>query len=278
MSKDTTSWEIDSVNMKPCFASDSTIWCYEPTLIAGGNYFVKFKYYIAEDPTTALYLGGAHFVSDVQMGISSNRDTLFVYDSSDTTAISVVTVTVYPDGGGGIMAQAGTNANGRMIIGLPDGAYDYYLYKQGYNFNNYDNVTIAGDQTDTLWGTAFADDPGPSNMTAIITWLLTPNGDTIYPSYLKYQLVDSAGNVFADTIKVTYGTGVNTVLLSTGEIEITADSSRFSFSLYANENLSITSSQYKFTVRYVYQRRPYLNTTVTTQIPDTSEAVNPFWQ
>jgi hypothetical protein len=280
MGPDTTSWEVDSVSMAPCFTDDSTIWCYEPTLNYAGDYFVKVQYHTNAAPATALYLADHWFVSDVQTGTSNNRDTLFVYDSADTTAISGVSVTVYPDGGGAASAQTTTDPNGMIIIGLSDGAYDYYLSKQAYDFNDHDDITISGDQTDTLWGTAFSPTPGPADKTGIFTWLITAAGDTISPSYVRWRLVEdttSRGNPYKRTDRLTAGTGSNKILIDKGWHKETADSAYVSFNLVPNCDIYVngildTSSYYQFEGNYNGNLTWYVG-----QVPDTTNW-NPFAQ
>ena len=277
MGKDTTSWEVDSVQMSRCFAADSTIFCYEPTLNSAGDYFVKVQYHTNAIPATVLYVGDHWFVSDVQTGISSNRDTLYIYESADSTAISGVTLTIYPDGGGVAAAQVTTDANGRTIVGLTDGDYDLYPYKQGWAFS-IEDITISGDQTDTIWGTAFSPTPGAPGTITIFTWLLTPSMDTVNPSDVWYKLVpDSTGeNDYERSDRLTSGVGVNKILHGKGWHKFSSDTSYITFpmvpscDIYVNAVLD-TSSWVLFRGKYSGNI-----TELVTQIPDTVETFNPF--
>lgn len=211
-------------------------------------------------------------------GLGDKQLNFLVLDSADSTAIQGASLIPRPLGGGTPFCRRLTGVNGRTIAHLDSGVVQVHLWKQGWEFNPVDTVAVLTDgQTDTLWGTLFAPTPGPATMTDVFTWITTPGGDTIYPSYLSYQLVDSLGNDIPKSMRVTYGSGSNQVLLATGVIEITADSSLFDFSLYANENLIPTWTKYRFIARYMLNRKPYQNTELTTAIPDTTN-VNPFAQ
>ena len=175
----------------------------------------------------------------------NNHDTLFVLSTSDSTAIQGVTATVEPSGGGAAIASGSTNINGRIIFNIPDGDYDYLLSGQGAAFASPFPITILGDQTDTLFGTPFLPGVAPSGYVQVFTFYITPGGDTVQPTTIKYQYVDSAGTAYADDVRLTIATGyvIEKGQLSEKINKTQADSAMFSFPLVSNYDVFVDGVQ-----------------------------------
>jgi len=205
-----------------------------------------------------------------------NYDSLFIYNSADSTAITNVIITVKPDGGGQVEANGSSDAVGLFQYGVIDGDHDVMLYKQGWTFDAVSDIAISGDQTDTLYGTAVSLASAVVGQTTIKAWQLTPAGDTINPTYLKYRPVKSSDSTFYKrSDRVSVGTGGSTIVLSKEWVILESDTSLFVFDLYPNSSIYIngtadTSSMFEF---WIYFENT--ETQIWMEVLDTTEQ-NPF--
>tara|TARA_B100001123_G_C15299476_1_gene1020497 strand:+ start:622 stop:1524 length:903 start_codon:yes stop_codon:yes gene_type:complete len=90
--------------------------------------------------------------ADLDEGNGTRAVTLTVNDGTDPVAN--VSVTVKGDGTNTYFASASTNAAGQVLFSLQDGAYDLYLYAPGYTFTTPTDLTVSGNTTLTISGTA----------------------------------------------------------------------------------------------------------------------------
>lgn len=222
------------------------------------------------------------YISDNVLAISLGAgtgiyyDTLYVANINDSSAIYNAGVIVSPSGGGVAFASGATDVNGLLVFRLNAGTYDYGLFAQGYSFNSSNQLTIAGNQTDTIYGTPINYATGVPNMTTIKAWMVTPAGDTIDPTYLKYRPVNASDSTFyrrAD--RLTWGIGVNKIVLSKEWRIAESDTSLFTFDLFPNSSIYVngvqdTSSIYEFWIYY-----EDTETQIFIEVPDQTE-FNPY--
>lgn len=208
-------------------------------------------------------------------GNSVQNDTLEILSSADSTAIIGADITVRPDGGGIAEAQGQSNASGIFPYGGIDGAHDVGVYKQGYSFDAITDITLSGSQTDTIFGTPISLASAVIGQTTIKAWQLTPAGDTINPTYLKYRPVKSDSSFYVRSDRLSVGTGGSTIVLSKEWIILTSDSSLFVFDIYPNSSIYVngvldTSSIFEFWISF-----EDTETQIWIEVLDTTEQ-NPF--
>ncbi len=207
--------------------------------------------------------------------------TLLVLNTADTTAISNVPVTIRPLGGGRELVVASTDVNGQLIYSSEAASISVFLLEQGWDFNAEDTLTIAGSQTDTLWGTALSF-TASANQTAIFCWLLEAIGDTVDPSYVKVRPVKSADSLeYKRTDRLTVGTGSNKITIGTAWSIISSDTSLMDFDLFPNSSIYVngtldTSSIYEF-IGYFTADEGSWESRVVIEVPHTTQ-FNPFAQ
>lgn len=202
--------------------------------------------------------------------------TLFVLNESGGGAVVGASVTIRPLGGGVVMAAGITDANGRFIYKSDIASISVFLLGQGWDFAAEDTLVIAGAQTDTITVAAFSPS-APADQTGIFTWLLTPAGDTIDPSYVLFRPVRASdSSVYDWQNRLTVGTGLNkTVLSKNWTIKSAADTSYIDFSLFPNSSIYVngvkdTSTVYEFKADFSGNL-----TRMVVEIRDTTR-VNPF--
>lgn len=270
----------DSVKCTPIYASTRFLEGTGLALDSLGLHRFVAKGFASDawaDTIAGTWLNIGAITAEAGSGYLTYPCTLFVGHTSDSTAVAGVSVTIRPFGGGTPFVISSTDDNGLMPYSSEAESISVYLHKQGESVNAVDTLVIAGAQTDSLWATAFAPTPSPASMTSIFSWITEPAGDTIYPSYFTYQIVDSLGKDYLTSDLITFGDGSNKILLTIREVEVEADSSKAEFSLYANANLSESTSKYRFKAKYRKDGRAYMNTMIVIAVPD-QDSFNPFSQ
>ncbi len=209
----------------------------------------------------------------VTTGNGQYYDTLIVLNTIDSTAIANMGFDVLPLDGGTPLARVTTDLNGISVARLEAGSLSVRLIFQGYTFNTKDTLVIAGSQTDTLWGTGVVLPAPPADMVTIVMGLITANFDTLNPSYVYWRPVKSTGKAYKKSDELYYGTGVNALAIQKDWTIETSSTSTFSFSVFANANLSDTLSQYEFWLYWADGRI----TQKITAVPDQA-SFNPIGQ
>lgn len=179
-------------------------------------------------------------------GFKTYPCTLEVLQTTDSSATAGVFITVRPLGGGTPFAIGTTDANGLFYYNSEIASVSAFLYKQGENTNAEDTVVIAGSQTDSLYSTTIVPPAPPADMVTIVMGLITANFDTLNPSYVWWKPVKSNGREYSKSDELYYGTGTNALAIQKQWTIETSTTSTFSFSVFANANLSDTLSQYEF--------------------------------
>lgn len=215
-------------------------------------------------------------VAEPGAGYMTYPCTLFVLNSSGGGAVVGASVTIRPLGGGVVMADGLTNANGRFIYKSDIASISVFLLGQGWDFDAEDTLVIAGAQTDTIEVAAFSPS-APADQTGIFCWLLTPSGDTIDPSYVLFRPVKAAdSSVYGFDDRLTVGTGLNKIVISKNwTIKSAGDTSYISFSMFPNSSIYVngvkdTSSIIEFKADFSGNE-----TRMVIEIRDTTN-VNPF--
>ncbi len=196
----------------------------------------------------------------------------YVFTSADTTAIANTWLTIRAVNGSSILARIQTNDNGLAIAHLNTGDHSYSAFNLNYIFNQIDTITISGNQTDTIWGSIYSP-TAPSADMCMVTFLVNPaNYDTLAGTIFEWQLKDSIGNDIPLSTQITYGSGLNTILVPTIVQADTTSSSVFEVPLFPNSSLSPNWTKYWMKIRW-----PNGDITVidTVTVPDTTN-YNPF--
>ncbi len=182
----------------------------------------------------------------VTTGNGQYYDTLIVLNTIDSTAIANMGFDILPLDGGTPLARVTTDGNGSAVARLEAESLSVRLIFQGYTFNTKDTLVIVGSQTDTLWGTGVVLPAPPADMVTIVMGLITANFDTLNPSYVWWRPVKSTNKEYKKSDELYYGTGVNALAIQKQWTIETSSTGTFSFSVFANANLSDTLSQYEF--------------------------------
>ncbi len=209
----------------------------------------------------------------VTTGNGQYYDTLIVLNTVDSTAIANMGFDILPLDGGTPLARVTTDGNGSAVARLEAESLSVRLIFQGYTFNTKDTLVIAGSQTDTLWGTGVVLPAPPADMVTIVMGLITANFDTLNPTYVYWRPVKSTGKAYKKSDELYYGTGVNALAIQKDWTIETSTTSVFSFSVFANANLSDTLGQYEFWLYWVDGRI----TQKITAVPDQA-SFNPIGQ
>jgi len=272
---DTTN-RVDSIGMVSP-VGDST-WLISKDTVATdsiGLHFYRLWFWGSATDSVKVGYWNHTYSGQPWAGNSVQNDTLEILSSADSTAITGADITVRPDGGGVAEAQGQSNASGIFPYGGIDGAHDVGVYKQGYSFDAITNITLSGSQTDTIFGTPISLASAVIGQTTIKAWKLTPAGDTVNPTFLKYRPVNKSDSVFykrPDILSV--GTGGSTIVLSKEWVTLTSDSSLFVFDLYPSDSIFVNglvdSSLYELWIYFIDTE-----TQIIFEVLDTTEQ-NPF--
>lgn len=198
---------------------------------------------------------------------------LFVLQTTDSSATADVNVVMRPIGGGRPFVMWLTDSNGLLVYKSEAASILVYLYKVGETTNAVDTLVIAGSQTDSLYSTTIVPPAPAADMVTISMGLITANYDTLNPTYVYWRPVKSTGKKYSKSDALYYGTGVNALAIQKDWTIETSSTSTFSFSVFANENLSDTLSQYEFWLYWTDGRI----TQKITAVPDQA-SFNPIGQ
>ncbi len=177
--------------------------------------------------------------------------TLFVIDSSTSTAIPDVWVDVLTKDAGTRIARFNTNSDGRIIFNLNAAdSLHYSAFKHGYTIATPQYITITEAQTDTILGDELSA-TAPSADMCTIQFLINPaDYDTLSGVIFEWQLVDSIGDEIAISTHVTYGSGINTIRIPTTVKACTSSTSLFQKGLFKNAELNPSWTKYRMKVRW----------------------------
>lgn len=206
-------------------------------------------------------------------GFKTYPCTLEVLQTTDSSATAGVFITIRPLGGGEPFAMGSTDANGLFYYSSEIASISAFLYKQGENTNAEDTVVIAGSQTDSLYVTAIIPPAPDADMVTIVAGMITAGFDTLNPTYVYWRPVKSTGKKYKNSDQLYYGSGVNAISIQKDWTIETSAISTFSFSVFANANLSDTLSQYEFWFYWADGRI----TQVIIAVPD-QDSFSPFTQ
>lgn len=282
-----------NVLMHHIATSDGENWVYyKPAgLDSLGTLTVDIIYYIGGVGEHAIGAWLSHDQPTLFSGLGDKDDTLYVLDSSDSSAIANITIRVEPNGGGTPYGRTMTGAAGTTILNLNNGDYDIWASGQGYIFVNPYDVNVLGNESDTILIQRFAPSAPAPDMTAIFAWLTTAGGDTINPSRIRYRPLkpDSIGDIlyvyegdtsyyreYTENEKLNYGSGSNQIVIIKKWTDKSSAQSYLPINLYPNSLLTDTTSVYDFEATYrPAGGRDYIARHVITPVPDTT-AFNPF--
>lgn len=157
---------------------------------------------IARDATKDDYKDGVG-------GTGSYKDTILVLDG-DTNTVEGVSITVR-NASGTVVAVGETDVNGTQILNLDATTYTFSLQRIGIILNQDTTLTVSGDQTDTIWVTAYdIGSPPSANVTRVKGFTRTygyQKTDRVTVSFSTHDrnLIDTTAGVFIDKIdEVTY--------------------------------------------------------------------------
>jgi hypothetical protein len=144
-------------------------------------------------------------------GTGSYKDTIIVLDG-DTNTIEGVSITVRNASGTVVATDInGTDVNGIEIFNLDAATYNFALQRIGVIITHDTSITVSGNQTDTIWVTAYSPSSPPSgSVTRIEGWTRTygfQKTDKVTISFSTHDpnLIDTTSGVFIDKItEVTY--------------------------------------------------------------------------
>ena len=202
----------------------------------------------------------------------------FVFDTVTSSIVPNAAIEVRPDGS---ILQLGyiddIGSDGMEIFALNPGEYDFYVASMlGFSITNPIDITISGNVSETLFVSSFDFAIPPAGFVQILVYFITPGGDTIQPSTVSYQYVDSAGIEYPPNTRLTLATGV---VIEKGRLtekinKTEKDSTFFSFPLISNYDVFVngvqdSSSWVEFKVYGKLKNR------VLVQVPKSSP-FNPF--
>jgi hypothetical protein len=202
---------------------------------------------VAGDSATAAtvdYSQMADSLRAVLLGPGPFVDSLYVLDTADSSAIVSCPVIVKTDGGNTKLAWTTTDANGMIIFSLDSTSYDYYVGPYtGYTFTGSPfDVTISGNQTDTLWGTSYS-----SGLITLEFYQLSATFEYLPANRVYCQLVkDSLGTPYKPSDKLSYNNGMGTILLSKKrepKNHDPSDSSKTTFEVASNYDIYVNGIQ-----------------------------------
>ena len=189
----------------------------------------------------------------VGSGVGTESCTLFVFDQ-DTSIIPNVDVYAYANGTGSQIGYGNTAAGGFVILNLNTGEIDIRIGTlPGHVFESNYDITVVADYTDSLFGTKLAPSEPSPGFTNVSFYTNNAGYDTLKTEF-TYQLVDSMSSQFdADQI-LTFGSGINTMVLSRFSYTVSSDSSIFSKNLLPSPNIVVDGDSskvfYKLTIKF----------------------------
>lgn len=285
----------DSVRVKfyyPDNRLEKTVSCYPIADSSTASTFLRAQVPVSLDSTGCYdviaesYTGGAiadtvldqwcnfgAIVSEPGTGFRTYPCSLFVLQTTDSSATADVNVVIRPLGGGKPFVMWLTDSNGLLVYKSEAESISVFLYKVGETTNAEDTLVIAGSQTDSLYSTTIVPPAPAADMVTIVAGLITAGFDTLNPSFVYWRPVKSTGKKYAKSDELYYGTGVNALVIQKDWTIETSTTSVFSFSVFANANLSDTLSQYEFWLYWVDGRI----TQKITAVPDQA-SFNPIGQ
>lgn len=285
----------DSVRVKfyyPDNRLEKTVSCYPTADSSTASKFLRAQVPVSLDSTgcydiiAETYTGGAiadtvqdqwcnfgAIVAEPGTGFKTYPCTLEVLQTTDSSATAGVFITIRPLGGGEPFAMGSTDVNGLFYYSSEIASISAFLYKQGENTNAEDTVVIAGSQTDSLYVTAIIPPAPDADMVTIVAGMITAGFDTLNPTYVYWRPVKSTGKKYKNSDQLYYGSGVNAISIQKDWTIETSAVSTFSFSVFANANLSDTLSQYEFWFYWADGRI----TQVIIAVPD-QDSFSPFTQ
>jgi len=187
-------------------------------------------------------------------GVGIYACSLYVLSTVDTSAIINCPVMAKSDGTETVIGQ-GTAKTGLFVFSQNAVALDYYAGAlPGWTFTSPIDVTITGNQTDTIWGTPVSSTAPNADLVTIKFWVQPQSGtaDTFSTVICKHRIVkadSSAFNYFTDPI-LTFGSGINTVVIDNYWTVDTTTTSYMEFYVYPNSDLSVSTSLYEFIVEH----------------------------
>lgn len=195
--------------------TDTGTWTgqHDPLSNSGG-YMVKYIAYLSDEPTSYIehfsvldtleFQGSASGLTATQIwehdisgystagyagtylrnascwGTGTEKETLFVFDQSDTTALDVVDVTAYTASGTN-SGSGQTNVNGRVIFNLDPATYIFAIHKVGIADED-DTLAISADGTDSIFVENYDVGSPAGGKCRVYGWIydLTETKDTTY--------------------------------------------------------------------------------------------------
>lgn len=225
------------------------------------------------DTLQAQWCNFGAIIAEPGTGFRTYPCTLEVLQTTDSSATADVNVVIRPLGGGRPFVMWLTDSNGLLVYKSEAESISVFLHKVGETTNAEDTLVITGSQTDSLYSTTIVPPAPAADMVTISMGLITANFDTLNPSYVWWRPVKSTGKEYKKSDELYYGTGVNALAIQKQWTIETSSTSTFSFSVFANENLSDTLSQYEFWFYWADGRI----TQKITAVPD-QDSFNPIGQ
>lgn len=199
------------------------------------------------DTLIGTWVNGGAIIAEPGSGPGIFACSTLVLNTTDSTIVPNAAIEIRPDGGTAQLAYIDDiGADGFHIFALNPADYDYYIAAMvGFTISNPTDITISGNQTDTLWMDLFDFAVPPAGFVNVFTFYITPGGDTIQPSTITYQYVNSLGAAYDVNNRLTLATGV---VLEKGRItekinRTSADSTQFSFPLVSNFDVFVDGVQ-----------------------------------
>lgn len=199
------------------------------------------------DTIQGTWANGGAIIAEPGSGPGIFACSTLVLNTGDSTIVPNAAIEIRPDGGTAQLAYIDDiGADGFHIFAMNPGNYDYYIAAMvGFTISNPTDITISGNQTDTLWMDLFDFVVPPAGFVNVFTYYITPRGDTIQPSTITYQYVASAGTTYSENTRLTLATGV---VLEKGRLterinKTSPDSAFFSFPLVSNFDVFVDGVQ-----------------------------------
>ena len=133
-----------------------------------------------------------------------------VYDTFTSSVVPNAAIEIRTDGSTEQYAYIDDiGSDGMEIFALDLGDYDFYVAAMlGFSITNPTDITISDNVSETLFVSSIDFAIPPAGFVQIIVYFITPGGDTIQPSTVSYQYVDSTGTKYPENTRLTLATGV----------------------------------------------------------------------
>jgi len=294
---DTSNYYINTLMVR--LSADSAAWYYTDAtgFDSIGGHIASILYYQAgveyswpgiwhNLPDTSSMQGAASGLTAAQIadtlagrgwgrGLGDLAETLFVFDSDDTTIVPGADVWVRPDGGGTPYAHWQTNASGYIVAMLDSGAVDVSVLIFGYLADAVTDITVTAAGRDSVFIDNLEPDTAPAGKVAIQVCLTNAEGDTMALDYLDYRPVSSTGAAYTRDDMLTVGSGIGTTAIVIDFQRVTTNSTCLSTNIFPNTVLTDTLSKYEFIAGYKTAGQEKRQIRRVVAVPDTTQ-FNPF--